>query len=261
MSYNGQDRLDLQSSSSVSTPAAEAMKTLIATVQPVLKELGFRRRGSSLNRTVAPDGLVHVINVQRGGYIRLHAADMFGLAPRPYGGFTVNLGVWLPGVRLSPLDPPDDMTGKTISEAQCRLRNRLGQLLPEPADIWWPLDAEGGELARTALTEYGLPWLGRFSTWDDTLSQLEGDPDSWAWLGPPWLIAMGMRLARAERDEAERDFAEHLRRLSRPEQQELPGFREALAAHFDMLEKIAMANYFTVDVRAYAATASDRDPV
>jgi hypothetical protein len=243
MSCNGQDTLDLQSSSSVSTPAAEAMKTLIATVQPVLKELGFRRRGSSFNRTVAPDGLVHVINVQRGGYIRLHAADMFGLAPRPYGGFTVNLGVWLPGVRLSPLDPPDDMTGKTISEAQCRL------------------DAEGGELARTALTEYGLPWLGRFSTWDDTLSQLEGDPDSWAWLGPPWLIAMGMRLARAERDEAERDFAEHLRRLSRPEQQELPGFREALAAHFDMLEKIAMANYFTVDVRAYAAAASNRDPV
>ena len=246
----------------MSTPAAEAMKILIATVQPVLKELGFRRRGSTFNRTVAPDGLVHVINVQRGGYIRLQAADMFGLAPQPYGGFTVNLGVWLPGVRLPAFDPPDDVTGKTISEGQCHLLERLGRLLPEPADIWWPLDEKGSELARAALAGYGLPWLGRFSAWGDTLSQLEGDFDSSDWSSPPpRLVAMEMRIARGERDQAERVFTEHLEYTALLIPQELPGAREVLAAHFDMLEKIAMAHSFAVDVRAHAASASNRDPM
>jgi hypothetical protein len=44
------------------------MNGLIGAVQPVLRELHFRKRSRAFNRTVEPDGLIHVISFQRGAY-------------------------------------------------------------------------------------------------------------------------------------------------------------------------------------------------
>src|SRR5580692_3633385 len=86
----------------VSSPP-QAMRPVFAAVQPVLKDLGYRRSGSTFQRTIEPDGLVHVVEFQRGGFINTVPGER--RVTTQYGGFTVNLGVWLPGVSQQMLVP------------------------------------------------------------------------------------------------------------------------------------------------------------
>jgi len=84
------------------------MRPVFAAVQPVLKDLGYRRTGSTFQRTIEPDGLVHVVEFQRGGFIHTVLGER--RVTTQYGGFTVNLGVWLPGVRQQMLVPGNGTT-------------------------------------------------------------------------------------------------------------------------------------------------------
>ena len=189
----------------VPTAAAEAMKSLITTVQPALKKLGYRRRRSTFNRTVQPDSLVHVINFQMGPFDPPGTVEIPGLRPSLYGRFTINLGVWIPGIPEPGFPSPKDRTGKIINEYNCHIRIRLGHLLPEQADTWWRLDVPADALASDiseAISMYALPWLSRFTDWDDTLHQLETAPAVGSGLiSPPRPIAMSMRQARGEHAE------------------------------------------------------------
>lgn len=90
------------------------MKHLVAAVQPTLKEQGFRKRGNTFNRTTEPDGIIHVINFQMGAYKPPGTVEIPGLRPNLYGRFTVNLGIWLPGIAETGFDPPSPESARAF---------------------------------------------------------------------------------------------------------------------------------------------------
>jgi len=239
-------------------------------VQPVLKDLGYRRTGSTFQRTIEPDGLVHVVEFQRGGFI--HTVPGERRVTTQYGGFTVNLGVWLPGVRqqmLVPREWNDAMEGKTISSASCQLRQRLGQSFPVPCDYWWPVaDSEAAQVVAAGLAGCGLPWLDGFVSWDHILHQFEQQPIDALDRSVPGsqmagrLLPMCMRLARGDHDMAERAFAETLAYLAaRPSDPRLRGLNpgSSVVPFIESLERLAVAHHLDVDVRAFAAQARARE--
>jgi hypothetical protein len=66
------------------TQNQERVAAIVSIVAPQLKRAGFRKRRNSFNREVA-DGIVHVVSLQLGSY-------------DPSGKFTINLGVFVPGL-------------------------------------------------------------------------------------------------------------------------------------------------------------------
>ncbi len=129
---------------------------------------GFCGRYRSYNRGTA-DGLTEVVNIQMGRF------DPPGSYHTPinrnlYGGFTVNLGVFVPEVdsRRAASSPKS-----LIREYSCCIRARLGQLGPERRDIWWRVSADK-ELAsdlRNRLERDAFPFLEKLSTRDAILHQ------------------------------------------------------------------------------------------
>ena len=234
------------------------MRPVFAAVRPVLKDLGYRRSGSTFNRAIEPDGLVHVVDFHRSGFIQTVPGERW--VTTQYGGFTVGLGVWLPGVWQQirvPEEWDDTMERKPISSGSCHVREGLGHFFPIPCDYHWPVaDDEAAQVVAAGLTQYGLPWLDRYLSWDQILHQFED--------GPPGnrLLAMGMRLARGEHDEAQHDFEQHLASLAAG-----PGSRamqilkpdHTVAWFIESLGRIAVAHHFDVDVRAYAAQGRRRE--
>jgi hypothetical protein len=192
---------------------------------------------------VDPDGIVHVINFQMGPFNPPGTVEIPGLRPNLYGRFTINLGVWLPGIAESGFDPPIGPARAFVNDYNCQLRARIGELLPEQTDTWWQLDLPGDQIAEivtTALTGCGFPWLGRFATLDAIVTQLEAAPADPNWfMNPPRLTAMKMRLARGQHAQAERDFAEHVDAYRRNPRN--PG-------HLQVLAQIAQANSFAVEL-------------
>jgi hypothetical protein len=238
----------------MTTAAAQAMKGLVAAVRPGLKDLRYRKRGNTFNRITQPDGLIHVINFQMGAFHPPGTAEIPGLRPNLYGRFTINLGIWLPALTEPGSPAPAQRGTRFINDYDCHLRARIGELLPEPRDTWWPLTTPADQLTASvssAITEHALPWLARFCTWDDTLRQLEAAPPDPNWfMSPPRLTAMRMRLARSEHAAAEQDFAEHVEAyVTNPRN---PG-------HLDVLAEIATQHSFKIDVTTAAAGALNRN--
>src|SRR5262249_7835333 len=232
------------------TAAALAMNDLVAAVHPRLKDLRFRKRRHTFNRIIQPDGLIHEINFQMGAFDPPGTAEIPGLRPNLYGRFTINLGVWLPGLTEPGSRSPAHHSARFINDYNCHLRARIGELLPEAADTWWRLSAPADQLAAivsSAITGHALPWLARFSTWDDTLRQLEAAPADPNWfLSPARLTPLRRRIGRGEPAAAEQDFAEHVEACVKNPRN--PG-------HFKVLGEIAAQHSFKIDVAAAAARA------
>jgi hypothetical protein len=238
------------------------MRPVFAAVQPVLKELGYRRSGSTFNRVIEPDGLVHVVDFDRCGSVHTVPGERW--VTTPYGAFFVELGVWLPGVWQQIRVPRnDDMDYMPMNSARCHQRERLGSFFPVPCDYHWPVaDSEAAQVVAAGLTEYGLPWLDGYLSWDQLLHKFEDGPDRTEFGPGNRLLAMGMRLARGEHDVAERDFEEHLTRLAtRPGSrvQHVLNSNYTVAPFIESLERIAVAHHFDVDVQAFAAQARRRE--
>jgi len=219
------------------------MNDVVSLTGQALRKLGMRKRGGTFNRAVDPDGIVHVINFQMGAFNPPGTAEIPGLRPDLYGQFTVNLGVWLPDIAETGFDPPKGPARTFVHDYNCQIRARIGKLLPERIDTWWQLDLPAQQLTdivTTALTDYGFPWLARFTAWDAIVAQLEAVPASPNWfMSPPRLIAMKMRLARGQHAQAERDFAEHVDACRR---------NPPHPAHLQELAHIARTNCFAAEV-------------
>jgi hypothetical protein len=131
------------------TPGTEAMKLVIATVHPTLKDLGFRKRKHGFNRTTE-DGLTHVIHFQRGQ------------KPGIYDQFTVNIGVFIPEAFLI-ANPSWDVPA-FINEFDCQIRQRIGLVIGD-RDIWWDLSEEDpeelGENLRSYISGTVLDWIDK----------------------------------------------------------------------------------------------------
>jgi hypothetical protein len=130
-----------------------------AAVHAALKDKGFTKRGATFNRAIG-DGLVHVIQVQRGQRTL-------------QGQLTVNLGTYVPEVaEMQYGEPPP----RFVVEPLCCVRTRLGVLGPERNDVWWPV--AGAAVAVDVvdrLQRDGLPFLARFASRDDVVTRLDDD--------------------------------------------------------------------------------------
>lgn len=135
-----------------------------------LRPLGFRKKGRAFNRPIG-DGLVHVITLQMGEY-PIGDYVIPGLRESYYGRFTVNLGVFLPGVRSieQRRDPPD-----FLREYHCDIRGRLG-VLAHAEDVWWDLDHAVSETAAGVvrlMDIFGVPFLEQFENSATVLDRID----------------------------------------------------------------------------------------
>ena len=127
---------------------------LIATshLAPLLRTHGFRKDGRTCR--LSNDNVVRVVNLQGSRY------NIGG-----EGEVTVNLGVLHPSAeRVLRADgwavpPPDPSRVKAF---ECTVKARIGHLMPQRSDTWWPLGRrtkKSGRKIATAVQTYGLPWL------------------------------------------------------------------------------------------------------
>lgn len=186
------------------------MKSVVGLLAPMFKERGYRKRGNAFNRT-ANDGIVHVTNFQMWAFNPPGTVEMSGLRPNLYGTFTINLGIYIDDVARQ-IEGHSNDGSRFVTEYQCHIRSRIGQLLPERADTWWKLDYPTellGEVVSGALLKFGFPWLAQFASRDQILTCLEATPGSQnivGRFGPSRITAMRMRLAHNERELGERDL-------------------------------------------------------
>ena len=107
-----------------------------------LKQVGFRKRGRSHNRT-CDDGLVHVVTFQMGQY-PIGDYEVPGFRESFYGRFAVNLGVRVPCVPLLEFGLGEK---SFYQEYDCQIRRRLGTDTDE-GESWWRLDQPADPVAR-----------------------------------------------------------------------------------------------------------------
>ena len=121
---------------------------------------GFRRQGLHLHRHVG--SLFHGINFQ---------ASRWGSAAS--GKFTVNLIVTSPAIYTGWIGPfPSNPASATFP-----IQMRIGSLMPDRSDYWWPvgvdteLEALAAEVAES-VEHHGLPFFAAYQSNDDLLSRL-----------------------------------------------------------------------------------------
>jgi hypothetical protein len=170
-------------------------------------------------------------------------AEIPNLRPNLYGRFTINLGVYLVDVAMR--ESGEEFSPKAfISEYHCHIRTRLGNLLPEQADVWWNL-AEPNERivldVSGSMSSAGFPWLEQFASVEQVLMHLEDPRKAVYFLESRTanLIAMRIRLTRGEFSRAEEDFLAHVKAC----------LKEPLnPRHFGVLDQISKTEKFSVDV-------------
>jgi hypothetical protein len=183
---------------------AAALDEVQQPMTALLKNLGFRRRGRTYNRTVA-DGVVHAVNFQMGQF-PIGDYVIAGLRESYYGRFTVNLGVMLPAVLKleSGQDPP-----AFVPEHYCEIRERLGTLVYGD-DVWWDLDHQIAATARSMvelMDRAGLPFLDQYESYSSVVSQLdEGGTLPSSNAGRSALVGALICAATGERERAAKFF-------------------------------------------------------
>ncbi|WP_346384749.1 DUF4304 domain-containing protein, partial [Nocardioides sp.] len=141
------------------------MAVIVASIAPSMKAEGFRKRRHAFNRRVGDDGFVQMLSFQMGASDPPGTVEIPGLRSNLYGRFTVNLGVFVPAIHRGGLTERD-----WYSDYHCQLRKRIGELLPEQADVWWRLDHPDAEAdVAAAIRDHGLPWLARFENYAELL--------------------------------------------------------------------------------------------
>ena len=116
----------------------------------LLKARGFTKSG---NNWLRRQEWTRVINLQLSSYNSAEEAR-----------FTINLGIHIPALRAACGDAPIKGDPK---EYECDLRQRIGTLLPNREDKWWPVTpaTDPGHLAAELadiLLQHGLPWFDGF---------------------------------------------------------------------------------------------------
>ena len=99
-------------------------KTLISAIGKSIKDFGFKKSGD--NFFYSENGNIGVINFQKSK----NSSSEIVL-------FTINLGVYSSSLKV--FDQPGINSKPSISD--CHWRQRIGFLLPENKDYWWPIDA------------------------------------------------------------------------------------------------------------------------
>jgi uncharacterized protein DUF4304 len=151
---------------------ADAVDEIQQAVRPFLKDRGFRSRGRTFNR-VTTDGLVQVVNLQMGPsdppgttYIPAFRENLHGL-------FTVNLGAYVPEVARH---QGRGEARSWVQDYHCCVRARL----------------ERG----------GLPFLDRFASRDQILSEWSDRSENLGAGAPPRIVLAIILVERGETSRA-----------------------------------------------------------
>ena len=151
------------------------MDTVVAAVTPSMKGHGFRKRGSTFNRSREP-GAIAVLNFQMGRFDPPGTYEIPGFRRNLYGQFTVNVGIAFEEVWAIDMATAERPFPPFVHEYHCHLRHRLGDLMAAKEDLWWPL---GRDVARVAdeiaalIDRLALPWLDERDTRRAVLSAWE----------------------------------------------------------------------------------------
>lgn len=143
------------------TQSADSLKWIVDQIHPELKELGFRKRRNSFNRS-AEDGVVQVITFEAGRSLPPGAQPIPHFRPDLHGLFTLSLGVaireaWDQYMRYTRPFPT------FLTEPQCEIRDMYGRT----EHIWWRLsqdDATVAELTGAEVLGPGITWLEHRAT-------------------------------------------------------------------------------------------------
>lgn len=150
------------------TIESEQMAAIVGGFAGMIKQQGFKKRRHCFNRTTE-GGLVHVINFWQHPKEPPAWTEVPGLRERRFGTFRVDFGVYVPEITRS-----GSPRSTWINEYNCHLRRTAGQLEGAREDMWLPLDhPESIEHTRSALVDYGLPWLERFQSHDAVLREFQ----------------------------------------------------------------------------------------
>jgi hypothetical protein len=120
-----------------------------------LKSDGYKKAARTFHRI--EEKCIKVVNVQ---------ASQGNIGSE--GKFTINLGVYLPLIE-SWLERIKPSTGLP-KEYECTTRSRIGSLMPDQQDFWWPVNPQTNLAGlalevRKAWETYGKPWLNQ--PWND----------------------------------------------------------------------------------------------
>lgn len=190
-----------------------------ARLVPLLKGAGFKGSRGTFNRPAA-DGLVHVIGLQLGRKSLI-------------GSCTVNVGVFIPEVHAL-FDYPK--RGDLWGEEYCEIRARIGKLMPDHTDRWWPFAKDPEAVAESvvlAVSRYALPFLARLDTRDSIIeswASLESD------LPPRRDLSLALILAAAGRRDEALALIEAARQSANPH---MPKLAERVRAHIESHEEAA----------------------
>jgi hypothetical protein len=184
------------------TPEAAAMGRVVAASAGWLRGVGFKKRRHSFDRRTA-DGLVHVVTFWMAPKEPPAWTEVPGLRERRYGGFRIDLGVYVPEMTRMGVPRSD-----WINEYDCHLRTTIGRLITgdDASDLWWELaDERSPDVAKAALAEHGLPWLDRFPDRDRLLEQFRASGPIAIGMGPAGdLDVAELLMALGRHDEARR---------------------------------------------------------
>lgn len=138
--------------------AQEEIKDVInSTFKPILKELGYRKKGNTWN--LCKGEFIKVINVQSS------SGNSFEKAK-----FTINLGIYNSNFQKEKIHSGKS-DEKNIKEYDCEIRGRLGTI-SVGYDFWWTvLAGKNNEKVlqdlKLKFVDYGLKWLDSFNNLED----------------------------------------------------------------------------------------------
>lgn len=141
------------------------MAALVKAIHPRLKDVGFRKRRHTFNRSAEP-GIIQVINFQMG-------------QRSLQGQFTINFGIAIEEAWSLRRRDSAGQFPAFVSEYECEFRQRLSQLRGEQRDIWWDLSRQA-----RASAEIGDVVLGEGTTWLEARATRENILAIWRTGGP-----------------------------------------------------------------------------
>lgn len=198
--------------------AAEEMDELESQLRPFLEQHGFRMRSRTCN-CMTTDGLTHVINFQMGRFDPPGTSYIPWFRKNLYGKFTVNVGIYVPEVfrHTHTIQP-----GSFIAEPDCCVRARLGNLGPEPEDLWWKVRANSRTVAelQLRLKRDAIPFLERLQTRDALLNELGKIEESYGSGGPPRVVCAIILAHRGQKEAARANLIAQARKVARPDHTE-----------------------------------------
>lgn len=133
------------------------LKTIVDTIAPEMKTLGFKRRSVSFAKST--NDIVWVLAFQKNVY---STSELLS--------FTVNIGIYYSAMAEAQGFAPS--SHPKVSE--CQIETRLGELMPGSDDYWWEVATGGVIEERTndvaaAIRKFAIPYLEQVQCVSDML--------------------------------------------------------------------------------------------